>query len=62
MKIDDAKMKEYWKMHRKMMGYKMLVLGVLVLANNYWSVVSWPNFIGIVAVIAGIVKLTGCCK
>jgi uncharacterized membrane protein HdeD (DUF308 family) len=41
----------------KMMGWKMLVLGVLVLANNYWNVVSWVNFIGGILAIAGILKL-----
>jgi len=62
MKIDDAKMKEHWEMHRKMMGCKMLVLGALVLANAYWNVVSWANFIGIMLVLAGIMKLAGHCK
>jgi uncharacterized membrane protein HdeD (DUF308 family) len=62
MNMDDAKMHEYWAMHKKMMGCKMLVLGALVLANSYWNVVSWTNFIGIVLAVAGIAKLVGCGK
>jgi uncharacterized membrane protein HdeD (DUF308 family) len=62
MKMDDAKMQEHWKMHKKMMGCKMLVLGALVLANTYWSVVNWANFIGIVLVVAGILKLVKPCN
>jgi len=65
-KMDDAKMQEHWKMHKKMMGCKMLVLGVLVLANNYWKVVDWTAFIGGLLVIAGVMKMIapmhGCCK
>jgi uncharacterized membrane protein HdeD (DUF308 family) len=62
MKMDDAKMQEHWKMHKKMMGCKILVLGALVLANTYWSVVNWANFIGIVLVVAGILKLVKPCN
>ena len=54
---------EHWKAHKKMMAWKMLVLGLLVLANSAWGVVSWTNFIGILLAIAGILKLLGpCCK
>ena len=60
--MDDAKMQEHWKMHKKMMGWKMLVLGALVLANTKWNVVSWPNFIGGILAIAGILKLVVCGK
>jgi len=59
MKIDmnDAKMQGFCKMHMKMMGCKMLVLGALVLANNYWKIVDWTAFIGGLLVIAGVVKM-----
>jgi len=57
MKMDDAKMQECWKMHKKCMGWKMLVLGILVLANSYWNVVDWATFIGGILAIAGILKL-----
>ena len=63
--MNDAQMQEHWKMHKKMMGCKMLVLGALILANTYWNVVSWANFIGGILVIAGLVKLVkpcNCCK
>jgi len=58
MKMDE----EHWKMHKKMMGCKMLVLGILVLANTYWNVVNWANFIGGILAIAGILKLIRPCK
>jgi uncharacterized membrane protein HdeD (DUF308 family) len=55
----NMKMDDHWQMHKKRMGCKMLVLGVLVLANSYWGIVSWTNFIGGILVIAGLVKLVG---
>ena len=61
-KGDDAKMQEHWKMHKKMMAWKMLVLGLLVLANSMWNVVSWANFIGILLAISGLAKLIMPCK
>lgn len=61
-KMNDAKMQEHWKMHKKMMGCKMLVLGLLVLANTRWNVVSWQNFIGGVLAIGGFLKLIMSCK
>jgi len=61
MKMDDKNMQEHWKMHKKMMGCKMLVLGALILANNYWGIVSWANFIGGVLAIAGVLKLIMSC-
>jgi len=57
MKMDE----KHWKMHKRCMGWKMLVLGLLVLANSYWNVVSWANFIGIVLAAAGIFKLSCRC-
>ena len=67
MNMDDAKMNELWRMHKKMMGCKMLVLGLLVLANSYWNVVDWVTFIGGILAIAGLLKLLVpmnmcCCK
>jgi len=38
-------------------GVMALVLGLLILANAYWSIVSLANFVGIILVIAGLVKL-----
>jgi len=57
-KMDDIKMQEHWKMHKKCMGWKMLIIGALVLVNSYWPVFSWPNFIGWILVICGIMKLS----
>lgn len=58
---------EHSGMHKKMMkmiGCKMLVLGILVLGNVYWPMLTWPAFIGWVLVVAGISKLAFpyCCK
>lgn len=64
-KIDEAKMKEHWKMHKKEMAGTMLVLGLLIIANSYLDVVSWPIFAGGILVIEGILRLMipfGCCK
>ena len=50
-----AKMKDMC-MH-KQMGGGMLVLGVLILINVYWPMLTWAAFIGWVAVLGGIAKL-----
>ena len=55
--VDDAKMQECCKMHKKCMGWKMLVLGLLVLANSNWNIVNWATFIGGIIAIAGLLKL-----
>jgi len=55
-------MQEHWKMHKKWMGWKMLVLGALVLANAKWNTLSWPNFIGTIVILAGLSKLMMSCK
>ena len=46
-----------WGMHKMMMGWKMLILGGLVLWNAYWPMLSWDAFIGWVLVLAGVLKL-----
>ena len=38
-------------------GIMMLIVGLLVLANAYWMVLGWDYFIGIILVLAGIIKL-----
>ena len=61
----DNQMQEHWQMHKKMMAWKMLVVGLLVLVNSSWSIVSWADFIGIMLAIAGLMKLvmpSKCCK
>ena len=54
--------KKHWKMHAKWMAGKMVVLGALIFANAYWGILSWPLFIAIVLVLAGLSKLAmpGC--
>jgi len=44
------------EMH-KGMGTKMLVLGLLIIANAYLNVVSWGVFVGAVIALAGLCKL-----
>jgi uncharacterized membrane protein HdeD (DUF308 family) len=64
-KMDDMEMQGHWKMHKKMMGWTMLVLGLLVLANSSWAIISWADFVGVMIAIAGIAKLVmpcRCCK
>ena len=40
----------------RMKGILMLVVGLLVLANVYWSFLSWGAFIGILFVVLGLIK------
>ncbi len=44
-------------------AWMMVLLGVLILINTFWHIVSWAFFIGFVAVIFGILILIfhGCC-
>jgi len=39
-------------------GWMLLILGILVLLNVYLALVDWATFIGIILVLAGLVKLT----
>ena len=39
------------------LGLKMLVAGILVLANSYWMFMSWGMLIGLLLIIGGILKL-----
>jgi uncharacterized membrane protein HdeD (DUF308 family) len=41
----------------KQKGVGMLVLGVLILINVYWPMLTWGAFIGWVAVLGGLAKL-----
>jgi len=36
---------------------KLLVLGVLVLLNSVWDIVSWGIFIGVILLLVGVLKL-----
>ena len=46
------------KGHCMYMGFSMLILGALVLANTYWQLLSWPAFVGWALILAGFLKLT----
>lgn len=61
MAMDDMG-KKHWMMHKRMKAAEMLVLGALVFVNIYYPVVSWPQFIGGVLVLGGLLKLAmpGC--
>ena len=41
----------------KFKGLGALILGLLVLGNGYWSVLSWDKFIGLLLVLIGVIKL-----
>ena len=61
--MNDSK---HWMVHKKMMGAKMLILGILILANMYWGFLNWVAFIGGILVLWGLIELLmpGCkmCK
>ena len=40
------------------MGSKLLLLGLLVIANNYYKIVDWWYFLGGLLVLKGLFKLT----
>jgi uncharacterized membrane protein HdeD (DUF308 family) len=49
--------------HMKMHGWKMLVLGVLVMLNAAYAFMQWSSFIGLLLVLVGLKKLLmPCCK
>ena len=43
--------------HKMWKGVKMLILGLLILANVKWSVVDWFTFVGIIIGLAGLIKI-----
>jgi len=43
-------------------GTKMIVLGLIVLANAYWNFLSWATLIGILLILAGIIKFAMPCR
>jgi uncharacterized membrane protein HdeD (DUF308 family) len=38
-------------------GVAMIILGLLVLGNVYWPMLSWPAFIGWIIVVGGVLKM-----
>ena len=42
---------------RKCWGIKMFILGVLILLNAYFNVVSWAVFIGAVLALKGLISM-----
>jgi len=44
---------EHHKMHKKV-GPILIILGALILLNQYYSVVDWVNFWGIILVLLGL--------
>jgi len=49
--------KEKCMYHQMGHGWKMFVLGLLVLANTYWTVMGWDYFIGGALALGGLWKL-----
>ena len=48
--------------HRKYMGTKLLVIGILVILNEVYATVTWPMFVGIVLALLGLKVLLLCKK
>jgi uncharacterized membrane protein HdeD (DUF308 family) len=46
-----------YREHRHHFKGGIIFLGLLVLANAYWSVLSWDYFIGIILVLGGFAKM-----
>ena len=44
-------------MHRAYKGWKMLLVGLLVIGNAMWMVVDWWTFVGVILALAGLWKL-----
>jgi len=42
--------------------WKMLVLGLLVIANGMWAFMSWPYLLGGLAVLGGLAKMFWPCN
>jgi uncharacterized membrane protein HdeD (DUF308 family) len=49
--------KKHWLMHKRWMGGKLLILGLLILANMYWGFLNWIAFIGIILGLWGLIEL-----
>ena len=45
------------EMHKRAKGIKMLILGLLIVANAYLNIVSWWQFAGILVALAGLMKM-----
>ena len=54
-KIDD--MQPMHSKYMKYIGISAIVLGLLVLLNQYYSIMAWAYFIGIILIIIGLKKL-----
>ncbi len=40
--------------HHKKCGIGIILLGILILINQQFAVVNWPNFWGIILILVGI--------
>jgi len=54
--------KEDMAKHHKMMGCKIICLGIVVLLNAYYAFIRWDYLIGILLVLAGLAKMMMCCR
>jgi uncharacterized protein YjeT (DUF2065 family) len=53
-----GKMMECCEKHRRYLGLKMLILGILIIWQVYMPIVSnWWAFAGIILVLAGLLKV-----
>ncbi len=47
------------QMHLKYKGWKLIILGLLILINFAWIGWDWWVFVGVILILAGILKLSG---
>ncbi len=47
----------FLEMHKKMLGWKALILGILLLLNAYLLGINWAVFFGWILVLIGLCKL-----
>ncbi|MBW2995880.1 hypothetical protein KY332_01130 [Candidatus Woesearchaeota archaeon] len=50
------------KMYMKAKGTTMVIIGILVVLNQMYSVLDWATFVGVVLILAGLAKLFPCKK
>lgn len=60
-KMAKMMMKGDMQKHHKMWSFKMLVIGLIVLANAYYAFIGWDYLIGGLLVLAGLIKLAKPC-
>ena len=50
------------KMHMKAKGTTLVIVGILIVLNQVYSVLDWATFVGVVLILVGLAKLFPCKK